>query len=203
MKKNCNLTSKPNHASPPPNEHQHMAEVKVKVKVRKMNWPLITDRSSQEQTIKSEKNPPTAGGEPVVNLNCNSNSNCNSHSHSPRPHRIIYILLRLAIVLSIATMLNAVFDLESCEFDDFNNYFNVLNNDFELEKSGLNNNEYDLCDVLPSPVFDTIGGAAHTPPRTRLRKFGDLEYDFNVVLSASTTVRIVTNENEIRMKNKS
>ena len=123
-------------------------------------------------------------------LNSNFNSNCNSHSHSPPlPHQIVFILLFLAIVLSIATMLSAVFDLESCEFDDFNN-------DFELEKSGLNNNEYDLCDVLPSPVFIAIGVTAYTPPavfefneaRTGLREFGDLEYDFNGVLSATATV---------------
>ena len=177
------------------------------MKVRKMNWHLITNRSSQQQTNKSEKNPPTLGAEPVLN----SNSHFHSHCHSPRPHEIIYILLFLAIVLSIATMLSAGFDLESCKVDDFNNDFNVLNNDFELEKSGLNNNEYDLCDVLPSPVFDTFCAAAHIPPavfefngtRTGLREFGDLEYDFNAVLSATRTVTTVPNENEIRMKNKS
>ena len=185
-----------------------MTEVKENWKVRKINWPLITDRSSQQQANEGEKSPPTPGGEPM--LNSNSNSNCHSRS-PPRPHQIIFILLFLAIILSIATMLSDVFNLESCEFDDFNNDFNVLNNDFELEKSGLNNNEYDLCDVLPSPVFDTIGAAAYTPPavfefietRTVLFEFGDLEYDFNAVLSATTTVTTVPNENEIRMKNKS
>ena len=165
----------------------------MKEKVTKMNWHLITEGSSQQKANKGKKSL-WKGGEPM--LSCNSN--CNSNSHSP-PRQAIFILLFVAIVLSIATILNPVFGFKSREFGDFNNDFNVLNNDFELEQNGLIDNEYGLCDVLQSPVFDIIGVAAYTPPavfefikkRTELlHEFGDL----------ATTV---TNENDIGMKNKS
>ena len=79
-----------------------------------------------------------------------------------------------------------------------------LDDDFKLEKSGLNGNAYGLCDVLLSPVFDTVGAAADTsqlvfnlrPTGVGLTEFGVLEYYLIGVLSAST----VTNGNEIKIR---
>ena len=61
------------------------------------------------------------------------------HIHSQRTFQtlfILFILFILAIVLPIATIFAAVFELKSCDFGGFN----VLNN--ELEKSGLSDNQH-------------------------------------------------------------
>ena len=158
----------------------------------------------------SKKSPLKLGGEPMHHSNSQSNSSYNFHSHShthspPRPHQRIFVLSILAIVLTIATIFIEVFDLELCEFCGFNDVFNNLDNDFEWEKSGLNHNEYDLCDALSSPVVDTIGASPDTsspaldvcPTGVGLTRFGDLEYYLIGVLSAPATVAI---ENEIKTR---
>ena len=104
---------------------------------------------------------------------------------APRPPRPIIILLIAAIVLAIATVFGNVIGLKICEFGDFNNVFNGLNNEGELERSGLNNIECDLCGAL-SPrglhVNNVIGieliGAGPAPA------------------VATTTTTVITNKNE-------
>ena len=147
---------------------------------------------------KGEKSPLKSGGEPT-HSNSHPNSYLDSHTHSAlRAHQSIFVLFTLAIVLTIATTFTEVFDLEVCEFCGFNDVFNDLDDEFESEKSGLNNNEYDLCDVSSSPVFDTLGAAADiSPTGVRLTGFGDLEYYLIGVLSAPVAV---TNENETKLR---
>ena len=138
------------------------------------------------------------GGEPMPHSN--------SHSHSaPRAYPTPFVLFILAIVLTIATIFTEIFDLYSREFCGFNDVFNDLDDDFELEKSGLNHTEYDLCEVLSSPLFDTVDAAAYTsapvfnlrPKVVGLTGFGDLEcYLIDVLLAPA----VVTNENEIEIR---
>ena len=101
----------------------------------------------------------------------------------------IFILLFPAIVVVIATIFSDI-------FDGFNNVFNVLNNEFEWKKSGLSNNEYDVCGVLSSTnnTMDTLV-FNYGPTGVGLRVFNINRYVFNAVLSAPT----VTNNNENEM----
>ena len=88
----------------------------------------------------------------------------------------------------------------------YSDVFNDLDDDFKLEKSGLNGNVYmyGLWDVLLSPVFDTVGAAADTsqpvfnlrPTGIGLSEFGDLEYYLIGLLSASAAT--IGNEIKIR-----
>ena len=165
------------------------------------NW-LVWCEQSHPLERQGEKSPlKKSGGEPMPHSNSHSNSHFHSHSHSdshshshahsaPRAHQTIFVLFILAIVLTIAAIFTEVFDLGVCEFCGFND----LDDDFELEKSDLNGNAYGLCDVLLSPVFDTVGAAADTsqpvfnlrPTGVGLTGFGDLEYYFLGVISTST-----------------
>ena len=167
------------------------------------NWLVWCEKSPQLER-QGEKSPLKSGGEPMPQSNSHSNSHSHSHAHSaPRPHQTIFVLFILAIVLTIAAIFTEVFDLD--EFCGFNDVFNDLDDDFELEKSDLNGNAYGLCEV--SPVFDTFGAAGDTSQYiyyifdlcsigVGLTGFGDLEYYFLGVLSAPA----VTNGNEIKMR---
>ena len=119
-----------------------------------MKWSVIVDRSNQHvhqrfvstwaqicsKSVEISVNRPVASTPPLITL-------------PPRQPR--FILAILAIVLSIATIFGDLFESESRDVGGFNDCFNVLNNDFKLEL------ECDLRDVLPSPIFNTIGATAH------------------------------------------
>ena len=67
--------------------------------------------------------------------------------------------------------------------------------------------ECSSCDVSSSPIFDNDGVAYvqvfnFGPTCVRFAIFDDWECGLYAVLSAKTTVTIMTNENEIKMKNK-
>ena len=76
--------------------------------------------------------------------------------------------------------------------------------DFKWEKSGLND-EYDLYDVISSPVFDTIGVSPHIsapalnlyPTSLGLTGFGDLQY---YLIDVSSVPATVANQNEIKIR---
>ena len=94
-----------------------MREVESERKKR----PLIADRSCQQKTGESDRNPLQMEGKP------------HSHEHLKQ--------------CSLWQLIAAVFEFKSRDFDGFNVGFNILNN--ELKKSGLNNNEYGGLHAAP------------------------------------------------------
>ena len=182
---------------------------KVKVKERKTKWSLIVDRSNQRQTTKQR----------FVSSWAQICSNSEEISVN-RPIEFIslitplptgqprFILAILAIGLVIATIFKRVFGLESRDFGGFNNVFNVFVNENKWEKSSLRNNECYFCDVLSSPLNDTIDVAVDTaaiafnlcPIGVGLAEFAVDGYLFSAGLKAPATVAVVTNENENKMK---
>ena len=156
-----------------------MREVKSESKVR----PLIDPhRSCQQPTSERERSPSQTEGEPTQY----KDSHSHSHSHHPsRPPRPILFLLISAIVLAIATIIGAVFELKSRDFAGFNDYFNVFNNEYELENSDLSNDEYgSLChhtSDITSPPNNT--GFNLCPTGVGLREVHDLGYIFDVVFN--------------------
>ena len=90
----------------------------------------------------------------------------------------ILFLLISAIVLPIATIIDAVFALKSRGFAGVEDYFNVFNNEFNLEKSDLINNEYGPL----WPQTQTHTQTGH-PSGAGLREFNDLGYVFDVILN--------------------
>ena len=180
MKKNC--TSNPN----PHAHHQYMREVKSKSESNIR--PLIDPhRSSQQTRSERERSPSQTEGEPMQLEMLPRRPHSQSHSHS-RPRPILFLLIS-AIVLPIATIFAAVFEFKSRDFAGFNVFDNVLNSEFNLEKSGLIDNEYDFSAVLPATTNDTIGvpGLVLNETRSGLGEFNDLGYVFGVLF----------NENEI------
>ena len=154
-------------------------EVESESKMR----PLIAIDQANKQQVR-EKSPSQTEGE------ARPHSHSHSHSHHPsRPPRPILFLLFPAIVLAIATTTDGVFGLKSRDFGDFNAGFNVfnneINNEFELENSGLSNDEYGpLChhtSDITSPPNDT--GFNLCPTGVGLREFHDLGYIFAVVFN--------------------
>ena len=116
-----------------------------------------------------------------------------SHSHShlrSRPYETIFILLFSTIVLPIATMFGAVFEMQSREFG-FNDIINVLNNELELAKSGLNNNEccFD-CDVLSCPTNNTDTPVFNCGPiGVGLAVNNDIGFDLIATLTATMKLK--------------
>ena len=129
-----------------------------------MNWFLIVDRSSEKQD-KTDQSTPARHGKSGQEFNyyCHS-TNAVSFGIS----RVIVIsghnqttLFILTIKLTIASIFGNVFDLKSHVFGDFN-VENGFNNEFDSEKSGLNN-EYNFDgDVSPSPTNDTSAVLSYT-----------------------------------------
>ena len=113
------------------------------------------NKSCQQQTSETEKSPSRTEGAPMAFKMTIQHKD--SHSHSPSP-QTIFILFISAVGLAIATVFECVFDLKSREFGGFKNNFNVLNNEFKLEKSGLNNdcNNGSLCSDTTSPPNNTV-----------------------------------------------
>ena len=142
-----------------------MREVESESKKR----PLIADRSCQQTTSESDRSPSQPEGEP--------HSHSHFNSHSPPSPQTIFILFILAIVLPIATIFAGVFELKSRGFGAFNVGFNVLNN--ELEKSGLNNNEYGGRNGphTAAPAIDSNNKICLTG--VRLRGFDNIGCVFN------------------------
>ena len=153
-----------------------------------MKWPLFVDRSSQKINQRFVSTWPQIWSNSVeISANCTITTQ--------------FILFILAIGLAIATIFGQVFELKSGESGDFNEYFNVLNNDFKLDV------ECDFCDVLSSVTntSNEISTTADTPASgfnfcptgVGLAKFDNVRYDLCAVLSAPATVALVTTiENE-------
>ena len=154
---------------------------KVRVKERKMNWSLIVDGSNQQNKQAFVSTWSQIWPKRVEISDIHSNSTAPPLSRQPRFILFISAIV-LAIVSAIASIFVAVFGLESRDFGGFNNVFNVFVNENKWKKSGLTNNEYCVCDILSSPVFNTIGAAADTstmafylhPTGVELAEFGDL-----------------------------
>ena len=148
----------------------------VKVNAEKKTW-LISYGSSQIEPNKHEKRPPQVQGAPVA-------SRMTSRSHRrQRPHEIVFFFVFLAIELPTTSLFD-VLKLESCDFGDFNNVFDVFNYEFELAM------EYDL------DVDDTIRTFNFCLTGVELAEFTHLQCDFNAALTATTIATIITNENE-------
>ena len=107
--------------------------------------PLFADRSCQQTTSKRFVStwPHIWSKSVEIFFNCHNASAPLCACSPPRPScppRPILILLFSVIVLAIATIIDAVFELESRDFCDFNAGFNVFNNEInnecELENSG-------------------------------------------------------------------
>ena len=168
----------------------------VNVKDRNMKWPLIANRSRQQQTRQNKKSRSAAEGRIVKELNHprDNTSAATIPQSSPRPHAAIFIS---AITLTIAIMFGCLFTLILRELGDFIHPFNVLNCESELEKSSLSN-EYDIvCDELTSPTTNTsfnfgLRGVG-------LGEFNNLGCNSSDVLTESAIVTIITNENENEM----
>ena len=162
------------------------------MKTRKMKWPLISIRSSQQQTTrKSKKSPLIPGGETPPTF---ESSSCNDEC-SIKMFPIPILLLRiLAIGLTIATTFGCSFGSISRGFGSFNVKNNIfsseINNECELEKSGLING-YDNGPLLPQTRTQTAHPSA--PPNDTvfnlnligagLREFNVYGYVFDVVLN--------------------
>ena len=176
---------------------------------RKMKWSQLVHRSCLlPQARQDENSPPTPGGEQIQDLNyprCDTSAALNSTSPDsffffPFPKQIIFILLITAISSAIASRFGAVLD--------FKHGFNVLNDECELRKSGLNHNESGFdCGALASHTIHRIGTVADTPAPgfkfdptgVELTEFDNLECDLTGVLSAPARVTTTTNENENKM----
>ena len=63
-----------------------------------------------------------------------------SHSHPQHSHQTIFMLCISAIVLAIATIIDAVFELESRDFGGINADFNIFNNEI--------NNEFKIMNLI-------------------------------------------------------
>ena len=168
----------------------------MKVKKRNMKWPLIANRSRQQQTRQSEKSPSAMEGRIVKELNHprDNTSAATIPQSSPRQHEAIFIS---TINLIIVIMLGCLFKLVLRELGDLNHHFNVLNCEFELEKSSLSN-EYDIvCDALTSPTTDTLFNLGLRG--VELGEFNNVGFNLSAVLTASAIATIITNENENEM----
>ena len=177
----------------------------MKEKERKMKWQLIISRScllqqARQRFVSTWAQICSKSVEISIDFPNESAPLCAPCSSHP-----ILFLLFSAIVSAIASIFAAVFPLKPGDFNGFNDYFNVFDNGFEWAKSGLSNNEYGVCDILLSPVFNTIGAAADTtatafnlcPTPVGLEKFGDLGCDLFTVLSVQateTTITIIENK---------
>ena len=158
---------------------------------RMMKRPLIVDRSCQQATKMSKKNPPTRGGEPLKDSNhpCTTASAAllsRQHQHH-RARPTIFILLLLAIGLFLFGIIpreNVIFDVE-------NNGNNVLY-EYECEF---------YCDALSSRVSntsDTIDAATAAscncgPGCVGLGEFNVNGCDLSAVLSATTIATGIEN----------
>ena len=142
----------------------------MRVKERKMKWPLIIDRSSQQ---------------------------LHSHLHSP-PFKTIFALLFLAIVLPIAlpiaSIFGDVFDLKLCDSDGFNDDLNVLNNGtFDCAViSSPTNNIIDISGAAYTLAFN------YGPTGVGLAVNNEIGFDLVGALTAATAATIM-NENENKM----
>ena len=125
-----------------------------------------------------------------------------SHFHS-LPAAILFVLCIAAILLSIATRIECLFNSDSREPGDSRHDLNVFDDECKLQKSGLND-ELDFnfdFDVLTSTAVDTIGATVntlaplfnYTATGVASHKINDLGYEFNAVLVLAA-VTIVTNE---------
>ena len=168
---------------------------------RKMKWPLIADRSRQQKARQNEKS--TSGMDRIVKeLNYPRDNTSAATIPQPsqplpaRPHSATFIS---AIGFIIAMMFGCLFGLMSRELGDFNYGFNVLNCDFELEKSGHGlSNEYDLdCDARTSPTIDALFNFGVRG--VGLAECNNLGCSSSAVLMAFTIATIITNENENEM----
>ena len=129
---------------------------------------------------------------------------CAYPSRPSCPPRPILFLLISAIILSIATIIDTgfnVFDLKSRDFGGFNAGFNVFNveidNEFNLENSGLINNEYGSLwpqtqtPHSTAPPNDTV--FYFNPTGAGLREFnvyGEWTYSHNQKIQTSHTTCI-------------
>ena len=129
-----------------------------------------------------------------ISINC---SNPSVPLCAFRPPRSIFVVSFPIFIPLIATIIGCVFDLESRDFGGFDVDNNVLNNEANsnrIRKNGLRNNDCYFCDVLSSPVNDTIG-ADTCPTGVGLGQTIENEYDFNAVSTVTAIVTIVQNEN--------
>ena len=164
----------------------------VNVKDRNVKWPLIANRLRQQQTRQSEQSLSVTEGRIVKELNHprDNTSAAIILESSPQPHEAIFIS---AIRLTIAIMFGCLFTLILRELGDFNHHFNVLNCEFELEKSSLSN-EYDIvCDALTSSTIDTLFNFGLRG--VGLGEFNNSGCNSSAVLTVSTITTIITSEN--------
>ena len=109
-------------------------------------------------------------------FNCQNAPLCAYPSRPSCPPRTILFLLISAIVLSIATIIDAVFELESRNFGDFNAGFNVFN----LENSGPLSSQTQTPHST-APPNDTV--FYFNPTGAGLREFNVYGCVFDVVLN--------------------
>ena len=122
---------------------------KVKVESEKMMWPLIMYRSNHKTKQRFVSTWPQIWSKSVeISVDC-ENASAPLLASPPRAPEMRFILCILAIVLSIATIFDAVFGLKSREFGFVDNVFNGFN-ESKLEL------ECDLRDALSSHTNSTI-----------------------------------------------
>ena len=148
---------------------------KVEEKESKGNWHLITNRSSQTKQRFVSMWPQIWSNSVEISIDCQNAAplmasrqhSQHSHSHS-RGHETIFILLILAIGLSVASIVGAIFDLKSRNFGVLNDDFNIFDIDFKLALKlcewdifNIDFNDYDVS----SSINDTThtSGTGYTP----------------------------------------
>ena len=126
--------------------HPYMREVESESESKMMS--LIAHRSSQQATQRFVSTRAQIWSNSVESnfffFDCQNAPLCASPPFRPFRPRPILILLFSAIVLAIATIFGDIFGLIPRGFAGVNVENNILNNECELAKSGLNNN--DDCD---------------------------------------------------------
>ena len=111
---------------------------------RKMKWPLISNRSSQQR----EKSQQIPGGETLQEHSNHARATVSAALNiTPPDSRCIPIPKQMNILL-ILTLIGLIFWFIPPELGDFNNEIIDLNSEFKLEKMVLNND----CGVSSSPT---------------------------------------------------
>ena len=182
-----------------------------------MKWPLITNRSRQKTKQRFVSTWPQIWSNSVeISIDCQnasaplitSRQHSHSHSHS-RPHDTIFILLILAIGLSVASIVGGIFDLKSRNFGVLNGDFNVFDIDFKVE---LKSCEWDVFnayfndyDVSSSTAIDT-NGISPPPHRPAINSsptgvgLSQTSVIDNDLCAVSPAILIITNENKRKIK---
>ena len=168
--------------------------MREKFKEIKMKWPLIPDGcGSSQQTISKRfvSTWPHIWSKSVeIFFNCHNASRPSHMYHPSRPRRPILFLLISAIVLAIATIINAVFELKSRDFG----CFNEINSEYELEKSGLTNDPLWPQTQTQTQAIDTAFDFNSTG--AGLREFNDLNNEINNVIECEFGENFNDNNND-------